>query len=99
MRNILKSKKNKVILIGYLLYITTPLVYAEEDPISIINNLSDLIFQLITAIGGIILGMSIFQFGMSFKSHDPSQRSNGIIGILGGIIMVCSKVIVKYITR
>ena len=99
MKKIIENKKSKFILISYLLLNTIPSVYAEEDPIAIVNNLSDLIFQLIIAIGTIVLGMGVFQFGMSWKSHDPSQRTNGLLGILGGIIMVCSKAIVIYITK
>lgn len=89
----------KLYLICTLFFTIIPVVYADDDPINIINNLSDLIFQIITAIGGIILVMGVFQFGMSWKSHDPSQRTNGLLGILGGIIIVSSKFILNYITR
>ena len=103
MKNKIKNKKLRLLLGLYILsnimYITIPKVYAEENPIQIINNLSDLIFQIITAIGGIILGMGIFQFGMSWKSHDPSQRTNGLLGILGGIIIISSKFILNRITK
>lgn len=103
MKNSIKNKKMRIGLgiytISNIMYITIPKVYAQEDPIQIINNLSDLIFQIITTIGGIVLGMGVFQFGMSWKSHDPSQRTNGLLGILGGIIMVSSKFIVNRITK
>lgn len=103
MKKMIENKKMRLVLGTYTIYsimcIFIPKVYAEEDPIRIINNLSDLIFQIITAIGGIVLGLGVFQFGMSWKSHDPSQRTNGLLGILAGIIMVSSKYIMNRITR
>jgi len=79
-----------------LLMVSTP-VYAAEDPLAIINNLSTFIFGVIRAIGLIITGMGILQFGLAIKSHDPSQRDNGLISIAGGILIVFSKTILDYI--
>lgn len=50
---------------------------AGNDPLAVINNLSDFIFGVIRAVGLILLGWGIVQIGLSFQSHDPSQRSNG----------------------
>lgn len=87
----------KVVNVGaVLLMISTP-VYAAEDPLSVINNLSTFIFGVIRAIGMIITGMGILQFGLAIKSHDPSQRDNGLISIAGGILIVFSKTILDYI--
>lgn len=87
----------KVVNVGaVLLMISTP-VYAAEDPLSVINNLSTFIFGVIRAIGMIITGMGILQFGLAIKSHDPSQRDNGLISIAGGILIVFSKIILDYI--
>ena len=47
-------------------------VYADNDPLSVVNNLSDFIFGLIRAIGLIMLGFGIVQIGLSLKGHDPS---------------------------
>ena len=63
-----------------------------------VNNLSTFIFALIRAIGLILLGYGILQVGLSFQSHDPSQRSNGILTIAGGIIIVFTKEILELIT-
>ena len=51
------------------------------------NNLSDFIFGLIRAVGLILLGWGIVQVGLSFQSHDPSQRSNGFLTLAGGIVI------------
>ena len=36
-------------------------------------------------------GFGILQFGMSLKSHDPSQRANSMLSIVGGIIIFTKK--------
>lgn len=73
-------------------------VFAADDPISIVNNLSNFIFGLIRAVGMIILGFGIVQVGMSLKSHDPTQRANGIMTLAGGIVITFAKEILNIIT-
>ena len=70
---------------------------AAGDPIGVVNNLSDFIFGLIRAVGLILLGWGIVQVGLSFQSHDPSQRSNGFLTLAGGIIITFSKEILNLI--
>ena len=67
------------------------------DPISVVNNLSDFIFGMIRAVGIILLGWGIVQVGMSFQSHDPSQRSNGFLTLAGGVIITFAKEILNLI--
>ena len=52
----------------------------------------------IKAIGIIILGWGIVQVGLSFQSHDPSQRSNGFLTLAGGIVITFAKEILNLIT-
>ena len=68
-----------------------------SDPLTIVNNLSDFIFSCIKAIGVIILGWGIVQFGMSIQSHDASQRSQGMLCVFGGLIITFSKEILSAI--
>ena len=72
--------------------------YAAGDPITVVNNLSDFIFGLIRAVGLILLGWGIVQVGLSFQSHDPSQRSNGFLTLAGGIVITFAKEILTLIT-
>lgn len=72
-------------------------VYATNDPLQVVNNLSDFIFSMIRAIGMILLGLGIVQIGLSLKSHDPSQRSNGFMTLAGGIIITFAKEILNLI--
>ena len=66
--------------------------FAAHDPITVVNNLSDFIFGLI------LLGWGIVQVGLSFQSHDPSQRSNGFLTLAGGIVITFAKEILNLIT-
>ena len=68
------------------------------DPLAAVNNLSNFIFSLIRAIGVILLGFGILQLGLSFKSHDPIQRANGMLTVAGGLIIVFTKEILNLIT-
>ena len=65
--------------------------FAADDPLAVVTNLSDFIFSLIRAIGLILLGFGILQIGLSLKSHDPSQRANGMLTVAGGIVITFTK--------
>ncbi len=71
---------------------------SASDPLTVINNLSTFIFSLIRAVGMILLGFGVVQIGLSLKSHDPSQRANGILTIAGGIVITFAKEILDLIT-
>ena len=71
---------------------------ANDDPLTVVNNLSDFIFGLIRAVGLILLGWGIVQIGLSLQSHDPSQRSNGFLTLAGGIVITFAKEILTLIT-
>ena len=71
---------------------------ANDDPLTVVNNLSDFIFGLIRAIGLIMLGFGIVQVGLALKSHDPSQRANGFLTVAGGIVITFAKEILNLIT-
>jgi hypothetical protein len=93
----LRKIKRCLLLLAIVLSVCTNQVYAASDPISVVNNLSDFIFTLTRGIGSIILTFSVIQIGMSFKSHDPSQRANGIMSFGGGLIITFSKEILNKI--
>ena len=78
--------------------LATTTCLAANDPLSVVNNLSNFIFSLIRAIGLILLGFGIMQVGRSLKSHDPSQRANGFLTLAGGIIITFTKEILNMIT-
>jgi len=77
---------------------TTTTALAADDPLQVVNNLSEFIFGMIRAIGVILLGFGIVQIGMSLKSHDPSQRSNGFLTFFGGVLIMFAREILTLIT-
>ena len=87
-----------MVLMGALVFGMSTTAFAADDPLTVVNNLSDFIFGLIRAIGMILLGFGIVQVGLSLKSHDPSQRANGFLTLAGGIIITFAKEILTLIT-
>ena len=83
-------------LILFILSFSIP-VYATDNPLTVIDNLSNFIFGLIRGVGMIILGFSIVQIGLSFKSHDPSQRANGFLTLAGGVVITFAREILNII--
>lgn len=81
-----------------LMLSVTTTAFATDDPITVVNNLSEFIFGLIRAIGIILLAFGIVQVGLSLKSHDPSQRANGFLTLAGGIIITFAREILNLIT-
>ena len=89
-----------IVTVCMVLSMTVPALAAPADggdPISVVNNLSEFIFGLIRAVGLILLGWGIVQVGLSFQSHDPSQRSNGFLTLAGGVIITFAKEILNLI--
>lgn len=85
------------VMVTALCAVLTGSALAANDPLTIVNNLSDFIFSCIKAIGVIILGWGIVQLGMSIQSHDASQRTQGILCVFGGLIIAFSKEILTTI--
>ena len=81
-----------------LVFSFVTVAFADDDPIQVVNKLSEFIFGLIRAVGIILLGFGVLQLGLSLKSHDPSQRANGMLTIAGGIVITFTKEILTLIT-
>lgn len=95
-----KVFKRAMLIVTYILALflaQTTQVFATNDPLAVINNLSSFIFDVIRAVGLITLGYGVMQVGMSLKSHDPSQRASGIMTLAGGVIMTFTKEILNLI--
>lgn len=101
-----KMKISKILrkvafIVGYVIalnVVQASNVFAANDPLSVINNLSTFIFGIIRAIGMILLGWGIVQVGLALKSHDASQRANGFLTVAGGVIITFAKEILDLIT-
>ena len=86
-----------VLCMAMVLCFAAPAFAADGDPLTVVSNLSTFIFGLIRAVGLILLGWGIVQVGLSFQSHDPSQRSNGFLTLAGGIVITFAKEILDLI--
>ena len=95
-----RTKKRFMSYVAMVMMLTlgTTTAFAADDPLAVVNNLSEFIFGLIRAIGMILLGFGIVQIGLSLKSHDPSQRANGFLTLAGGVIITFAKEILTLIT-
>lgn len=95
-----KSRMGLAVYVALILCMTcfTTTAFAANDPIAVVNNLSDFIFGLVRAVGMIMLGFGIVQVGLSLKSHDPSQRANGFLTLVGGVVITFAKEILTLIT-
>lgn len=94
-------KKSGIVLAIMLILLffgITNNVFAADDPLAVINNLSNFIFGITRAIGMILLFYGVVQLGMSLKGHDPSQRAQGLWTIAGGVIITFAKEILNLIT-
>lgn len=89
-----------VILIGIAILYPIPQVLAEtSDPLVVINNLSNFMAGIIKAVGGIILIFGVVQIGLSIKSNDPTQRTNGFLSFAGGLLIAFSPEILNTIMK
>lgn len=105
----MKENKNKIIKnitkvimktlssVVILFVLQASRVFATDDPLAVINNLKNFMYQIIGAIGAILLLWGIVQVGMAIKSHDPSQRANGFMTLAGGVIIAFAKQILELI--
>lgn len=85
--------KVKVLLATVIMIISMamPVMATEGDPITIINNLDDIIFGVVRGIGIGFAAFGLFQIGTSIPSHDAGQRAIGIASIVGAILMIFAK--------
>ena len=99
-----KAKKGLAIWVSVVMAVTLMAMCsvtcfaATDDPVAVVNNLSDFMFGLVRAVGMIMLGFAIVQIGLSLKSHDPSQRANGFLTLAGGVVITFAKEILTLIT-
>ena len=98
-RKLLRSYLISTVACATVAVFMVPVLATEgtSDAETAINNMSNIIFGIIRAIGVILSGWGLVQVGMSFQSHDPSQRSQGFLCLAGGLIIVFAKSILQSI--
>ena len=98
-RKLLRSYLISTVACATVAVFMVPVLATEgtSDAETAINNMSNIIFGIIRAIGVILSGWGLVQVGMSFQSHDPSQRSQGFLCLAGGLVIVFAKSILQSI--
>jgi uncharacterized membrane protein len=96
MKKILKLKKIYWFAAVLPLFLSfQSVVYAVDidvqqgmDPLEALGNLTSFILTIVTGIGVIALIWGGVQLALALKSQDASQRTNAILFLAGGMIMV-----------
>jgi hypothetical protein len=96
-KNVLKKIRVVLLALAMLFSLGSMVFAATDNPITVVNNLSDFMFGLIRAIGMILIGFGVVQIGLSLKSHDASQRANGFMTLAGGVVVTFAKEILDMI--
>ena len=93
------KRKTKYIFLVLLSLIFFPsvCVYAVNDPIQAIGNLSNILVMIFKSMGGIFLLYGIAKIGSSFKTQDPNSRTQGIMTFAGGLIIFFAREILRAI--
>lgn len=74
------------ILVATVTLMSTTLV-AFADAKDAVGALADEVFGIAQVIGVLIAFFGIIVFGMSFSSHDPTQKVGGILLVAGGVLI------------
>ena len=73
MKQLSKRSKRLFIFLSVLILVFSVqfTALAADDPLSVVNNLSDFIFSIIRAVGLILLGFGILQLGLHSRVMTP----------------------------
>lgn len=94
---LIRAAQTVIVTAVFILSMTMSVFAEEENPLTILSNLEEFMFGIIRAIGGMMCAYGGLQIGTSFPTHDPSQRTMGIMTLAGGIIAAFSKEILMLI--
>ena len=96
-RQIKRAYWTMALTLAMAFVLACPALATASDPLTAINNLSDIVFSAIKAIGAILLGFGIVQIGLALKGHDASQRAQGFMTFFGGVVIYFAKDILDMI--
>lgn len=82
---------------GVVLMTAFSCVFAFADALSSIQNLSDFLWTILKLVGMIMIGFGLLQTGLSIQAQDSHQRMQGILFIVGGILVAFAQQIVNLI--
>ena len=91
------SGVSKIMLLTLFLGLMKANVHAATDPLSAINNLSTIMFGIIRAVGMLMTAYGVVHIGLSIKSQDPTQRVQGFLSTVGGLLITFAPEILSII--
>lgn len=104
-----KRAGNRKILKGFMsawISVTTvvmvvfaTMAFATSDVTQPLTRLNTLIFAILTVIGIGLIAFGVLQLGLAFRSQDPQQRSNGLLSIAGGVIVLVAERVANYVAQ
>ena len=93
-----RKYKNFKIACYTLLVTKIPMpIYAAGDPTAGVNKLTQLITSIVSAIGLAILIWSAVNLGLAIKRRDPAATTEGILGVVGGLIIAGAPYVANYL--
>lgn len=95
MKKIRKNIKRQFMLLAAIL-MPTP-IYAASDPTAGVQKLTTLIVSIVSAVGLAILVWSAVNLGLAVKRRDPAATTEGILGIVGGLIIASAPFVANYL--
>lgn len=97
MDGLLAIMRGSILVVTMTALLASPALAAENEVLDAINNLTELLFGVIRAVGMILAGWGMVQIGMSINAHDSSARANGILALVGGLFIFFTKNILDVI--
>lgn len=101
-RKPIQEKKNRInatgkALLGVFLLFCLALLPAQaaEEVTAKINSLYELVLNIITAAGVIVLAWGIFEFATAYQQHDTSQQTMSLKKVISGFIMIAAPTIIN----
>ena len=85
MKNI--GKQYWTAVAGALVLLMPGMALAAPDAVTTINNLKNLMLNLLSAVGVILVIWGIVQTAMGFKSQDGTQKAQGVLFLAGGALI------------
>ena len=82
--------------VGAAIFLIPQMVLAEPV-VQQLMKLDGLLWSVLKIVGGLAFGFGVLQFGLSMKSHDPAQRTQGLLFVLGGLIIYLAKDILTFV--
>lgn len=70
---------------------------AAAGPVETLTNFTDILFSLVRIVGVIACLWGIVNFAIALKSHDASQRTQGIVAFAVGLLIVFAREILQAI--